>query len=104
MIEIVNQDCIKYLNETNRHFDLIVADPPFNNKSKYSGNFSDNLSPIMYFEFTCNWIAACWKSLKPGAAFCIHHSIKLQPTIYKALFELELDAFYEGQTILVPHF
>lgn len=97
MIDLVHTDCLKYLHENEAKFDFCFADPPFNIDHGYVG-FDDNMSDAEYQQFMTDWIEAVWFALKPGAAFVIHGSVKIQPFVWTSLVDSDLIAYYETQT------
>lgn len=98
MIDLIHNDSIKALNASKEAtFDFAFADPPFNIGHGYTG-FDDNVPEAEYQQFMNNWIVAVWLRLKPGAAFVIHGSVKIQPFIWQTLVGTDLISHYETQT------
>lgn len=66
-IEILNSDCIDMLKGLQSEtVDLIFADPPFDVNIKYNG-YKDKRSD--YYEWCAEWIAECFRVLKPTGSF-----------------------------------
>ncbi|QDU70352.1 DNA adenine methyltransferase YhdJ [Mucisphaera calidilacus] len=51
--------------------DLIFADPPYNIGFDYDGHYHDKLTDDEYVDWTCRWIDACARLLKPTGSFYV---------------------------------
>lgn len=95
--QVLNQDCRDFLkNPFCPNFDFVIADPPFNIGQSYK-DYDDNMPENEYRDFTKEWIIGCWNKLKPGAAMCLHGSIKASREILRACFSVHLDQFIETE-------
>lgn len=66
--EIVNEDCLKYLQRCdNRRFDLTFLDPPFNQSKDYR-NHNDNMSPEDYWRWMTSICELIYNKSSEGAA------------------------------------
>src|SRR3990167_8388436 len=84
--EIYNMDCIEGMQQMNENsVDLIITSPPYNLDINY-GNYDDNKSITEYYKWCSEWIAECYKVLKPGGRFCLqvgpHQSNINEPTSF----------------------
>ena len=69
--KIICGDCIEVLSKVEEPFaDLIFADPPFNIGYKYD-KYNDNVKREKYIDWTCKWMTACKKVLRPAGSFYI---------------------------------
>lgn len=56
--DIINKDCVEFLNTTDYYFDLTYLDPPFNQNKNYNSH-NDKMDPEMYWDWmkdVCNKI------------------------------------------------
>ncbi|MHA1795958.1 MAG: DNA-methyltransferase [Promethearchaeota archaeon] len=51
--EIINMDCIEFLNTTDYKFDLTYLDPPFNQSKNYNSH-NDKMDPTEYWDWMKN--------------------------------------------------
>lgn len=64
-------DCIQSMNRwPAESLDLIFADPPYNIGYKYD-QYEDTRDDHEYIDWTCDWIDACARLLKPAGSFYI---------------------------------
>jgi site-specific DNA-methyltransferase (adenine-specific) len=98
MIEISNECCISYLQDSVLKFDFIFADPPFNIGHRYDG-FDDNIEAEKYQSWTTDWIINCWDSLSDGGAMVIHGSVNLRPIFWTSIIELGLAGNFENEIV-----
>lgn len=49
--DIINNDCVKFLDSTEHKFDLTYLDPPFNQNKNYN-SYNDQIDPVEYW----NWM------------------------------------------------
>jgi site-specific DNA-methyltransferase (adenine-specific) len=97
MIEVINLNCLDYLQGPfAKNFDFILADPFFNIGQKYAG-FVDKVSINDYHAFTSTWIRLCWNHLLPGCAMVMHGSVEASRVFIKSLYELDLEQFVENE-------
>jgi site-specific DNA-methyltransferase (adenine-specific) len=67
--EIVQADCIRYLNERQPQWiDLVFADPPFNIGYLYHG-YEDERKQEDYLKFSEDWMRAVHRALRPDGSF-----------------------------------
>lgn len=67
MVKIENKDCLSLLRDLpNDSIDMVFADPPFDVNIKYSG-YKDKRTD--YYEWCSEWIAECFRVLKPTGSF-----------------------------------
>lgn len=101
--QVINRDCIDYLKNCGKKFDLIIADPPFNIGQNYEG-FQDRVSKSEYRQFTSDWVSSCWKSLISGAAMVLHGSTQVSRIISSELYAMELDEHIEQEIVWAYNF
>lgn len=66
-ISVFNSDCLELLSNTESEtVDMVFADPPFNVGIKYKGYKDNNID---YKEWCEQWIAECFRVLKPTGTF-----------------------------------
>jgi len=66
-IEVKNLDCLTLLKSIESEtIDLVFADPPFDVNIKYNG-YKDKRTD--YYEWCAEWIAECFRVLKPTGSF-----------------------------------
>lgn len=66
-VSIFNSDCLELLSSIESEtVDMVFADPPFNVRIKYKGYKDSNLN---YKEWCEQWIAECFRVLKPTGTF-----------------------------------
>lgn len=70
---IYNEDCISFLKSSNKKYDIIFADPPFNLNKFYGENFLDKMTPENYLKWCYNWIDLCVDHLNDGGSFFIYN-------------------------------
>ena len=67
-------DCVqqmKELKKENRVFDLVFADPPFNQGENY-GTCQDNLPEEDYVSWTSRWLLTAANLLREGGSFWVN--------------------------------
>lgn len=68
-IQIYNDHCVPFLKTLpDESVDMVFADPPFNVGIKYKG-YKDTLQQEVYRSFTEQWVAECFRVLKPTGSF-----------------------------------
>ena len=71
--KIHNIDCIEFLKNNNKKYDIIFADPPFNLNKFYGDNFKDKMSEEDYLKWCYKWIDLCIESLNDGGSLFIYN-------------------------------
>ena len=66
---IVHGNCLDWLNATDRRFDLIVADPPYNIGIDYGETHNDTMSHAEYETMLRNFIERAIRRLTPTGSF-----------------------------------
>jgi len=71
---IYNCDCVEGMktNIPDNSIDLIVTSPPYNLGIPYT-DYNDNRPYEEYLSWCEEWIAECYRVLKPDGRFCLNH-------------------------------
>jgi site-specific DNA-methyltransferase (adenine-specific) len=84
-LDILNGDCIALLKSfPSNHFDLIVADPPYNLGKDY-GNETDSQEFNEYIDFTKKWTTECKRVLKNTGTIYIFMGFRFISYLYQIL-------------------
>jgi DNA modification methylase len=82
---IIHGDAVEKLPELpSSHFDIIVADPPYNLGKDY-GNNDDSKSFAEYLEFSRKWIQECSRILKPCGTIYVFMGFRFISYLYDIL-------------------
>ncbi len=65
--EIINNDCLDFLNTTDHCFNLTYFDPPFNQNKKYESH-NDNMETDKYWNWMKDICEMVYKKTSPGGA------------------------------------
>ena len=70
-VAIIDDDLLKTEAVSAESIDLIVTSPPYNVDIQYNSN-QDDLTYEEYLQFSREWMARCYKWLKPDGRFCLN--------------------------------
>lgn len=65
--DIINNDCVKFLNSTEYTFDLTYLDPPFNQNKNYNSH-NDQMDPVVYWNWMKEVCHKIYNKTTPGGS------------------------------------
>jgi len=77
-IDVIESDCLEYLNSTDRQFSMIYIDPPFMSQQKRTTNFTDYTyddtfpSLSTFLEWMIQVLRGCHRVLFPQGTIFVH--------------------------------
>ena len=83
--DIINIDCLDFLDSTNQTFDLTYLDPPFNQNKGYNSH-NDNMDPIEYWRWMEDVCKNIFDKTTEGGAI---YFMQREKNVKEVLFTLE---------------
>ena len=83
--EIIKNDCIHYLDNTEYNFDLSYLDPPFNQNKEYNSH-NDNMEPIEYWNWMKNVCGKIFNKTNEGGSI---YFMQREKNVKEVLLTLE---------------
>ncbi len=95
--DIINIDCLDFLDSTNQTFDLTYLDPPFNQNKEYNSH-NDNMEPIEYW----HWMEKVCKNifLKTSEGGAIYF-MQREKNVKEVILTLEKTG-WSFQNLIIP--
>ncbi|RLG28234.1 hypothetical protein DRN98_09805 [Methanosarcinales archaeon] len=97
--EVIEGDCLEVLDnflDARIQFDLIVADPPFNQGKNYGTKVNDSLPLDKYYMWCESWMKKCFAVLAPHGSFYVY-----SPSKHLGLFQVTMQKYGIWQNTIV---